>query len=198
MSSKNKQNIYQVKKEDTLSEIALKLFGDASLWQERLKKENGSIFTEEEAKNIKIGEKIYYEESNFNNKRDDNYRTNDKKAQKEKLNINHKELLTFSNAVNLEWQFVDLKPELEENEEENLIKVYDKLDDILSNPKSFVETDDEGNILAYQYGADDEGNFTNKEQGLAEMRREAGIAMEYLEKEAAGNFEAQFSKDWRE
>jgi len=28
------------------------------------------------------------------------------------------------------------------------------------------------------------------------MRREAGIAMEYLEKGAAGNSEAQFIKDW--
>ena len=105
--------------------------------------------------------------------------------------VKYKELLTFSNLANLDWHFVnfpDNKDDIAGQTEESF-----KLNDILTNPKSFAETDENGDIKAYCYGADDDENFINKDQGLKEMRREAGMAMEYMEHI---NGEGSFLKNW--
>ena len=114
-----------------------------------------------------------------------------------KGNITHKELLTFSNLTNLEWEFVDLKA-IKEGVDADRVQGQKssgnqttRLTDLLA-PENFVreETDPEtGKKRTIQvYG---EG-----EQGLFEMRQKAGIAMEYLEKLEAGNKEGEFLKDW--
>ena len=105
--------------------------------------------------------------------------------------ISHKELLTFSNLTNIEWEFADLEPEEETASDGSIYYEYKKLNDLLAT-ENFVreETDPEtGKKRTIQvYG---EG-----EQGLFEMRQKAGIAMEYLEKLEAGNNEGAFLRDW--
>ena len=100
--------------------------------------------------------------------------------------VTHKELLTFSNLTNLEWEFVELYDNETGRKKDNTF-----LRDLL-DPENFVreETDPEtGKKRTIQvYG---EG-----EQGLFEMRQKAGIAMEYLEKLEAGNNEGAFLRDW--
>jgi len=116
-------------------------------------------------------------------------------------NITHKELLTFSNLTNLEWEYVQL--ELDSNDEsemqiDTVERRYHKLNDLL-DPKLFVREDEEGNFERYVYMKDaeerDEINQQDKEEGFKEMRRQAGIAMEYQEK-LDKNEEADFLKDW--
>lgn len=48
---------------------------------------------------------------------------------KKESNVNHKELLTFSNLTNLEWQFVDLNPKekMEKKHIKNFITFYQTL-----------------------------------------------------------------------
>ncbi|OCL25318.1 hypothetical protein U472_13250 [Orenia metallireducens] len=107
-------------------------------------------------------------------------------------NITHKELLTFSNLTNLEWQFVNL--EITNDDEK---RRSNKLKDILSDPESFAERDEDGNVKSYSYGIDDEGNYLGKEAGKIDLRKNAGIAMEYLEKwEDEKNSEGKFIEDW--
>ncbi|MTI59479.1 MAG: hypothetical protein FH762_05730 [Firmicutes bacterium] len=101
--------------------------------------------------------------------------------------INHKELLTFSNLTNLEWQFVDLEPQDEENENGKIVKVYDKTNSLLT-PESFARKDARGKIEKYQYMENvdvkrgEKVMKEDKKEGLFKMRQKAGIAMEYLEK----------------
>jgi len=105
--------------------------------------------------------------------------------------VTHKELLTFSNLTNLEWQFVDLPEEAEEESENKLNK--------LLNSKSFIrgyEDPQTKNNPIYVYG---EG-----EEAKAKLRKNAGIAMEYLEKwqrwqdtdKKEGTDEGSFLGDW--
>ena len=114
--------------------------------------------------------------------------------------ITHKELLTFSNLTNLEWEFVKLTIDNDDpfvSEER-----YKKLNDLLA-PENFVRVYEDG-TKEYRYGADEEGNLISKEQGLFEMHQKAGIAMEYLEKwqeyeetgGARGTDEGSFLQDW--
>ena len=49
---------YTIKSGDTLSQIAQDELGNSALWEE-IKKEDGTTFTEEEAGNLEVGEKIY-------------------------------------------------------------------------------------------------------------------------------------------
>ena len=122
--------------------------------------------------------------------------------------IKHKELLTFSNLTNLDWHFVELEVENEdildkknENNKKGEKNVeYKKLKDLL-NPESFV-TEYEDPVSGkkkpnYVYGGNDLNDNCNIEKGKAEMRRCAGIAMEYLEKlQEEGNVEGSFLEDW--
>ena len=183
------KKLYRVKSRETLWEIAEKELGDATKWREITKKD-GSSFTRYEAKRLEIGREIYIPmktTKNFSNK---DSIPSDKDNNKDEINeseldITHRELLTFSNLANLEWQFVNLNPK-----DKNGKKIYPKLNNLLSDPELFAKTDDEGEIDEYTYGKLEDGTY-DKERGLAEMRKEAGIAMEYLEKEE-GNFLQQW------
>jgi hypothetical protein len=109
-----------------------------------------------------------------------------------KSTITHKELLTFTNLTNLEWQFVDLKGELvkKKNGDKNTIN------DLLK-PELFAKRDEDGNIREYVYGADNEGNYIGDEQGKIDLRKTSGISMEYLEKWQESQLkEASFIQDW--
>ena len=112
--------------------------------------------------------------------------------------VNHKELLTFSNLTNLEWEFVDLKAIKEGEGSVGGKEVSDsaspiQLNDLLT-PEAFAIRDEEGEIKRHIYGEDDSGNYV-EQQGLIEMRKQAGVAMEYLEHSDDGE-EGEFLKDW--
>ena len=112
-------------------------------------------------------------------------------------NVSHKELLTFSNLTNLEWEFVNLEA-IKKGDNDGTIGGEDKsnselttqLNDLLA-PENFVR------IRKGENGEDiREQVYGEGEQGLFEMRQKAGIAMEYLEKLEAGNNEGAFLRDW--
>ena len=66
-------------------------------------------------------------------------------------NISHKELLTFSNLTNLEWEFANLKVNNEEDEEFGATAVeYKKLNGLL-DPENFVRYDAEKDLYSYPY-----------------------------------------------
>ncbi|OCL25322.1 hypothetical protein U472_13270 [Orenia metallireducens] len=113
-----------------------------------------------------------------------------------KNEITHKELLTFSNLANLEWQFVNLSSK---GDKDTGTVVSTKLKDVLSDPKSFVRKNAEGEIEKYEYmeGVKKEEDITPEhlEKGLFQMRQKAGIAMEYLEKSKECD-EGKFIQDW--
>ena len=126
--------------------------------------------------------------------------------------INHKELLTFSNLTNLEWEFVNLEA-IKEGESKDIIgggltadDVSTQLKDLLT-PEVFARRNAEGKIERYIYmNVEDKDNVSaeEKQQGIIEMRKEAGIAMEYLEKwqqstkpgKPKGTDEGSFIGDW--
>ena len=122
----------------------------------------------------------------------------------EKGKITHKELLTFSNLTNLEWEFVDLESTKEGSREgrgEEKVKssTSTQLNDLL-DPKLFVRYNSEKDLYSYpylkgKYGKDIDFTDEEKVEGFKEMRRQAGIAMEYQEK-LDKNEEADFLKDW--
>ncbi|MTI59475.1 MAG: hypothetical protein FH762_05710 [Firmicutes bacterium] len=99
-------------------------------------------------------------------------------------NITHKELLTFSNLTNLDWHFVNLEKTITDTNGVSR-KRSTKLNGLLT-PDSFArektdpKTKRKKNVNIY--GTDNQGNYLGKDEGLAEMRQHAGIAMEYLEK----------------
>ena len=95
-----------------------------------------------------------------------------------KDSITHKELLAFSNLTNLEWEFADLEISEEVDEDGNIHYEYSTLNELLT-PEEFARTDDEGEIIRHTYGKDDKGNYLGEEAAKKEMRKEAGIAMEY-------------------
>ncbi|MBM7557484.1 hypothetical protein [Halanaerobacter jeridensis] len=116
----------------------------------------------------------------------------------DKVRVKHKELLTFSNLTNLEWEFVKLKQEnnMELDSEE---PEYYKLEDLLT-PEQFAKTNEEGEVEQYCYIEEvkKREELTNEdiENGLVQMRSQAGVAMEYKEKMEAGNAEGDFLGDW--
>lgn len=108
--------------------------------------------------------------------------------------VTHKELLTFSNLTNLEWEFVELYDNETGRKKDNTF-IRDLLD-----PENFVRIDEEenefGDNVNYVYGERDQNGNYIRETGLMELRQKAGIAMEYLEKLEAGNNEGAFLRDW--
>lgn len=104
--------------------------------------------------------------------------------------VTHKELLTFSNLTNLEWQFVGLYDKETGRQRNDIF-----LKDILSAPKRFAETDEDGEVDEYTYGKTENGGYDEK-KGKTEMRYNAGIAMEYFEKNQEELSEASFIEDW--
>ena len=108
-----------------------------------------------------------------------------------KDSLSHKELLTFSNLTNLEWEFVNLTFN---NDDEK--KRSTQLKDLLI-PGVFARTIEENGTDRRKYSYGDTGDEDyDKELGLAEMRQKAGIAMEYKEKLETGNQEGKFLKEW--
>ena len=105
--------------------------------------------------------------------------------------ITHKELLTFSNLTNLEWEFTEIKVDSDDGDEarDEDQSQYKPLVDLLT-PEEFAIRDEEGEVERYIYGEDEYGNH-EEEKGLIQMRQKAGIAMEYLEKD-----EGDFLKEW--
>lgn len=110
--------------------------------------------------------------------------------------INDKELLTFCNLTNLEWEFVNLE------EPENLRGmdtdsgdlgegVSTQLNEILT-PEVFYRENEE----RYIYGDKETGEL-DEEAGRKELKKEAGIAMEYKELLDEGEeSEGTFLQDW--
>ena len=131
------------------------------------------------------------------------------KIEKKEQVIPHKELLTFSNLTNLDWQFVDLnivENELEDSKIKKDKTKTNKLKDLLK-PESFVRKDEESKIIGYPYlkniYSEEELNSLSKkekdeiiEKGLIEMRKAAGIGMEYLEKSSRDTQEGYFLNNW--
>ncbi|MBM7558142.1 LysM peptidoglycan-binding domain-containing protein [Halanaerobacter jeridensis] len=175
----NNKRVYEVKKGDRLWDIAERELGDPTRWEE-ITKSDGSTFKKEEVENLQEGEILNLPP------------------------ITHKELLTFSNLTNLEWQFVDIEGIIQSRKSgqqgENIQST--KLNDLLSDPKSFVSYNSVKKSYSYPYLKNKTGENINltdeeKEKGLAEMRSKAGIAMEYLEKwTEEGNQKGKFIEDW--
>ena len=106
-----------------------------------------------------------------------------------------KELLTFSNLTNLEWEFVELYDNETGRKKDNTFLRG------LLDPENFVRYDAEKDLYSYpylkgKYGKDVELSDEEREEGLFEMRQKAGIDLEYLEKLEAGNKEGEFLNDW--
>ncbi len=110
--------------------------------------------------------------------------------------ISKKELLTFSDSTNLEWQFgrIDL------DESNNYPKFIKKL-----TPESFIKVIEDEKTGRYiekvVYGDFDisSGQSLTPEQiekGLTEMRKKAPVVMNYLEECDKGSKEGDFLKDW--
>jgi hypothetical protein len=103
-------------------------------------------------------------------------------------NIKDSELLTFSNATNLDWQFVALT----DNESKDSLKNNNKkksyiIKDILT-PESFVrEYKDENGIVQRTEKIYD---------SIEEMQNSAGVLMNYLEECDKNSNEGNFLKDW--
>ncbi|MFW6287592.1 MAG: hypothetical protein ACOC2J_02460 [bacterium] len=104
--------------------------------------------------------------------------------------VNDKELLTFSNLANLEWQFADIFTE--QGKEKGLST---NLHDVLSDPSNFVRRNEYGVFEKYIYMPfkknEDDVSSSDKVIGNRGLRKDAGIAMEYMEKD-----EGKFLKDW--
>ena len=120
-----------------------------------------------------------------------------------KEKISHKELLSFANLTNLSWEFVDLKAIKEGNTEYQLEGDPSEatyLNNLLTPEVFYREDEDaedeEKSEGEYLYGGDGQGNLKSEEEGRIEMRQQAGIAMEYLEKSKEGNEEGDFLKEW--
>ena len=64
--------------------------------------------------------------------------------------ITHKELLTFSNLVSLEWEFANLEPVEREDQDGNTYYEYPQLNDLLT-PEVFARRDAEGEIERFAY-----------------------------------------------
>ncbi|BDU50856.1 hypothetical protein [Haliovirga abyssi] len=102
------------------------------------------------------------------------------------INIKDNELLTFNNLANLEWQFLSIF-----NSEKKISDNQSTLLKDLLTPESFVREYDDKKTKKIKtrpvYGNQNEQ--LDKTQALIEMRKSAGIGMEYLSKlDSVGKF----------
>ena len=108
-----------------------------------------------------------------------------------KNELSHKQLLTFSNLANLEWQFAQYKKELSDYKTAEDEAAYKTVSNLLT-PESFVsgyrDPEQKQNPI-YVYGDDGNGNCDTS-QGLKEMRKHAGVAMEFKD------ISADFLRKW--
>ena len=106
------------------------------------------------------------------------------------MEIKDKEFLTFCNASNLDWQFANLTNKKGESF---------KLNEILT-PDNFIRRDKDGNFRGYPYMpfVKNEGQVTEaqKKVGLNEMRKKAGVLMNYLEECGKNSGSGNFLKEW--
>ena len=111
--------------------------------------------------------------------------------------ITHKELLTFSNLTNLEWQFVELGGPEEGHKSKKNKPDSTKLRDLLT-PGNFyrIKKEKGEEIRDYIYGKDGLGNYDD-EEGRKEMAKYASVAMGYKEQGAGflGNWEVVYAGD---
>jgi len=115
--------------------------------------------------------------------------------------VSYKELLTFSNLANLEWQFADIVRTTTKDKGGNEVAIHRKLNNAL-NPNLFVSgyrDPEKENSPIYVYGDKGDGNC-DYDKGKKEMRREAGIGMEYSElcfqAKESEETPGDFMKDW--
>ncbi|MGM0508649.1 MAG: hypothetical protein ACQERZ_05725 [Fusobacteriota bacterium] len=139
-------------------------------------------------------------------------------VKKKESKVTHKELLTFSNLTNLEWQFGDIEPVVVRDEKGiplkdkngNIIKKRPKLKDLL-DPESFIreetnpETGETKEKYVYMDHLTDEEIIRkgDRDKGFQKMRRAAGIGLEYLDHSYTGKdkdermtTEGSFLNDW--
>jgi len=115
--------------------------------------------------------------------------------------ITKKELLTFSNLANLEWQFADIVRDLGKDKYGKKETKPRKLNNALK-PNLFnkmVRDEENGRWIKEPiYGGDGHGNY-DYDKGKKEMREEAGIGMEYSKlcfAEKGEETPGDFMKDW--
>ena len=112
-------------------------------------------------------------------------------------NIKDKELLAFSNATNLDWQFVKLRKTTNQFGEET--GENKNLRDLLT-PESFVREDASGNFLGFPYmkNVKTRNNVleADKKNGFQQMQYSAGVLMNYLEECDKNSKEGNFLKEW--
>lgn len=101
-------------------------------------------------------------------------------------NIKDREVLAFSNATNLDWQFVDI------NEIKSGRRIEGGSNSIifkdLLNPENFVrEYKDENGVVQRTEKIYD---------SIEEMQNSAGVLMNYLEECDKNSNEGNFLKDW--
>ncbi|MGL5123102.1 MAG: hypothetical protein ACRC6K_02910, partial [Fusobacteriaceae bacterium] len=98
-----------------------------------------------------------------------------------------KELLTFSQLSNLEWQFYQYQKERDDDNKKNIIS-GNKITKEMFKTENFIKID-------YINGIEKRSNAYEEKgiEGLGLMRRKCGIALEYLE---SGSEEGKFLSDW--
>ena len=105
--------------------------------------------------------------------------------------ITKRELLSFCQLANLDWQFVDMKI-LEDKESKTLSKAL--------NPNYFLRTkkDIYGEIIKIKDGEElkDVPIYGRDEKGKVALRKKIGMTMELLEKGKEGNSEGKYLDEW--
>ena len=105
--------------------------------------------------------------------------------------ITKRELLSFCQLANLDWQFVDMKM-LEDKESKTLSKAL--------NPNYFLRTkkDIYGEIIKIKDGEElkDVPIYGRDEKGKVALRKKIGMTMELLEKGKEGNSEGKYLDEW--
>ena len=106
--------------------------------------------------------------------------------------ISKRELLSFCQLANLDWQFVDLKLIKDEKNTTILSKVL--------NPNYFLRTtkDIYGEIIKTKEGRkwEDLAIYGEDEEGRIALKKKIGMTMELLEKKESGSKEGSYLDEW--